>query len=136
MRLLPAVALVALVALLVVALAQSRGSRGAEPRVRRALTVSGRVRSLFPGAHARLPLVVRNNRGFPIRLLVLKVRGRDARRGCGGKYLQFGRLRRSLVVPRHGYRMVVLPVMMLRGAPDACQHALWPLRFTIGARRA
>jgi hypothetical protein len=136
MRLLPAVALVALAALLVVALAQSRGPRQAKPRMRRSLTVSGRVLSLFPGAHARLTLYVRSNRAFRIRLGVLRVRVRNARPGCSGKYLSFGRLRHSLVVPPYGYRIVVLPVTMLGTAPDTCQNAMWPLRFTIGARRA
>jgi hypothetical protein len=136
MRLLPAVAAFALAALLVVALAQSRGPRSAAPRVRAALSVSGGVRSLFPGARSRLPLVVRSNRGFRIRVVSLTVRVRNARRGCGRKYLRVGHLRRALVVPPRGFRTLDLPVTMLRSAPDACKRAVWPLRFTVRGRRA
>ena len=66
----------------------------------------------------------------------LTVRAKDARPGCGGKYLRFGNLRHPLVVPRHGYRTLDLPVTMLLTAPDACKSALWPLRFKIGAHPA
>jgi hypothetical protein len=136
MRLLPAVAAFALAALLVVALAQSRGPRQAAPRARHALTVSGGVRSLFPGAHSRLPLVVRNNRGFRIRMVSLTIRIRKARAGCGPRYLRVGRFRRSLVVPPHGFRTLDLPVTMLATAPDACKRAAWPLRFRARGRRS
>jgi hypothetical protein len=135
MRMLPAVAAFALAALLVVALAQSRGPRQAAPRARHALTVSGAVRSLFPGAHSRLPLIVRNNRGFRIRMVSLTVRIRNARRGCGREYVRIGRFRRLPVVPAHGFRTLDLPVTMLASAPDACKRAVWPLRFKAQGRR-
>jgi hypothetical protein len=135
MRLLPAVAAFALAALLAVALAQSKGPRRAAPRVRHALTVSGSMRWLFPGRSTRLPLVVRNNRGFRIRLVSLTVRVRDARPGCGKRYLRVGRLRRKLLVPPHGFRTVDLAITMLRSAPNACQGAVFPLRYTARGRR-
>ena len=136
MRLLPAVAAFALAALLVVALAQSRGPRKAEPRTRPALSVSGGLRFLYPGAHRRLPLVVRSNRGFRIRVVSLTVRVGNARRGCGREYLRVDRLRGSFVVPPHGFRTLDLPVTMARSAPDACKRAVFPLRFTAGGHRA
>jgi hypothetical protein len=135
MRLLSAVAALALAALLVVALAQSRGPRRAKPLVRPALTVSGGVRSLFPGAHGRLPLVVRSNRGFSIRVVSLRVRVENARPGCGRQYLRVGRFHRRLVVPPHGFQTTELAVTMLPSAPDACKRAVFPLRFTaVGSR--
>lgn len=136
MRLLPAVAAFALAALLVVALAQSRGPRRAGPRVRPALTVSGGVRWLFPGAHSRLPLVVRSNRGFRIRLVFLRVRVGNARRGCGRKYLRIGHLQRGLVVPPYGFRTLDLPLTMLPSAPNACKRAVFPLTFIARGRKA
>jgi hypothetical protein len=136
MRLLPAVAAFALAALLVVALAQSRGPGRAAPRVRPALKVTGGLRYLYPGARPPLPLVIRNNRGFRIRVVSLTVRVRNARRGCGRKYLKVGRFRRKLVVAPHGFRTLALPVTMLRSAPDACKRAVFPLRFTARGRRA
>ena len=136
MRLLPAVAAFALAALLVVALAQSRGPGRAAPRVRPALKVTGGVRYLYPGARRPLPLVIRNNRGFRIRVESLTVRVTNARRGCGRKYLKVGRFGRKLVVAPHGFRTLALPVTMLRSAPDACKRAVFPLRFTARGRKA
>jgi hypothetical protein len=136
MRLLSAVAALGLAALLVVALAQSRGPRRAAPRARPALTVSGGVRWLFPGADSRLPLVVRSNRGVRIRVVSLTVRVGNAKRGCGHRYLRVGRLRRPLVVPPYGFRTLSLRVAMLRSAPDACKRAVFPLRFTVRGRKA
>jgi hypothetical protein len=136
MRLLPAVAAFALAALLVVALAQSRGPGRAAPRVRPALKVTGGLRYLYPGARRPLPLVIRNNRGFRIRVVSLTVRVRNARRGCGRSYLKVGHFRRKLVVAPHGFRTVSLPVTMLRSAPDACKRAVFPLRFTARGRKA
>ena len=136
MRLLSAVAALALAALLVVALAQSSAPGKAGPRVRPALRVTGGLRSLYPGARKRLPLVVWSNRGFRIRVVSLTVRVRNARRGCGRRYLRVGRFRRRLVVPPHGFRTVELPVTMLPSAPDACKRAVFPLKFTVGGRRA
>ena len=136
MRLLPAVAAFALAALLVVALAQSRVPGRAAPRVRPALTVTGGLRYLYPGARRPLPLVVRSNRSFRIRVVALTVRVGNARRGCGRRYLTVGRFRRRLVVPPHGFRTLSVPVTMLGSAPDACKGANFPLRFTVRGRRA
>lgn len=136
MRLLPAVAAFALAALLVVALAQSRGPRTAGPRTRPALKVSGGLRFLYPGARRPLPLVIRNNRGFSIRVVSLTVRVGNAGRGCGRRFLMIGRYRRRLIVPPHGFRTTALPVTMLRSAPDACKRAVFRLRFTARGRKA
>jgi hypothetical protein len=136
MRLLSAVAALALAALLVVALAQSGAPGKAGPRVRPPLRVTGGLRSLYPGARRRLPLVVWSNRGFRIRVVSLTVRVGNARRGCGRKYLRVGPFRQRLVVPPHGFRTVDLPVTMLPGAPDACKRATFPLRFTVQGRKA
>lgn len=136
MRLLPAVAAFALAALLVAAFAQSRRPGRATPRVRPALTVSGGLRWLYPGAHRRLPLVVRSNRGFRIRVVSLTVRVGNAKPGCRRSYLRVGHLRRSFVVAPHGFRTTTLLVTMLRSTPDACKRAVFPLRFTAGGQRA
>lgn len=136
MRLPPVVAAFSLAALLVVALAPARTPGKARGRPRPALTVSGGVGSLYPGAHARLPVVVRSNRGFRIRVVLLTVRVGNARPGCGHAYVSVRRLHRSFVVAPHGFRTLTLPVTMLRRAPDACKRAVFPLRFTALGRRA
>jgi hypothetical protein len=104
--------------------------------VRPALEVTGGLRYLYPGARRPLPLVVRSNRGFRIRLVALTVTVGNAKPGCGRKYLKIGRFRRKLVVPPHGFGTLVLPVTMLRSAPDACKRAVFPLRFTARGRKA
>jgi hypothetical protein len=100
------------------------------------LRVSGGVRGLYPGARLRLRLKVRNTRGFPIRVVSLKVRVGNASRGCRRRQLRIGRFHRALVVPAHRSRRAALPVTMLRSAPDACKGAVFPLRFRALGRRA
>ena len=136
MRLLPAVVAVALAAPLVVALAQNRAPGETGPRVRPALKVTGGVRSLYPGAHRRLALVVSNNRAFRIRIVSLTVRVGNARRGCGGRYVRVGRFRRRVLVPPRGFRTVEFPVTMVPSAPNACKRATFPLKFTVRGNRA
>jgi hypothetical protein len=136
MRLLPAVAALALAALIPVALADTRGQGEAGPRVRPALRVTGGVRWLYPGARRPLPIVIRNNRGFRIRVMSLTVRVGNAKRGCGHRYIKIGRYRKRLVVAPHGFRTTQLPMTMLRSAPDACKRAVFPLRFRARGRRA
>jgi hypothetical protein len=136
MRLLPAVAAFALAALLIVALAQSGGPRTAVPRVLRAISVRGGVRLLYPGARTRLPVFLRNNRAFRIRVVSLKVRIGDAGAGCGRSYLRVGRFRHTLVLPPHGFLTTHLPVRMLASAPDACKSAVFHLKFAAGGSRA
>jgi hypothetical protein len=126
---------------LALVLAASGAVRGSGPaaakvRVRPPLSVSGSVRGLYPGARLRLRLRVRNARGFPIRVVSLKVRVGNASRGCRRRQLRIGRFRPSLVVPAHRSRRTALPVTMLRTAPDACKGAVFPLRFRAWGRRA
>jgi hypothetical protein len=134
MRLLPAVVATALTGCSSSRLPSPVGR--AAPRVRPALKVSGLLRYLYPGARRPLPLVIRNNRGFRIRVVSLTVRVRNAKRGCGRRYLRIGRYRWRLIVPPHGFRTTALPVTILRSAPDACKRAVFPLRFTARGRKA
>jgi hypothetical protein len=112
------------------------GPAAANAPVRPPLRVSGSVRGLYPGAHLRLRLTVRNGRGFPIRVVSLKVRVGNASRSCRRRQLRVGRLRRPLVVRAHRSRRTALPVTMLRSAPDACQGAVFPLKFRASGRKA
>jgi len=132
--------LVVAASLLVVALAASRaapmpgGKSRAQPR--RALTVTGSLRWLYPGARRRLVLTVGNTRRFPIRVVSLTVGVGNAGPGCQRGNLRAGRLHRSLFVPGRSTRAAVLYVEMLRTAPDACKRAVFPLRFTAQGVRA
>ena len=112
------------------------GPAAANAPVRPPLRVSGSVRGLYPGARLPLRLRVRNVRGFPIRVVSLKVRVGNASRSCRRRQVRIGRFRRSLVVPAHKSRRTALPVTMLRSAPDACKGAVFPLRFRAWGRRA
>jgi hypothetical protein len=109
------------------------GARKVGPRI--SLRVSGGVRGLYPGARLHLRLKVRNTRGFPIRVVSLKVRVGNASKRCRRRALRIGRLRRRLLVPAHRSRRTALRVTMLRSAPDACKGAVFPLRFKARGRR-
>jgi len=124
---------------IVLALAASgaaQTSAPAKPARPPALTVWGGADGLYPGAVRRLRLKVRNSRGFPIRVVSLKVAVRNGSPGCPRSQLRLARLRRSFVVRARRTRRVVLRVTMLRSAPDGCKGAVFPLRFKVEGRRA
>jgi hypothetical protein len=116
--------------------ARMSGKGGRHVAPARALKITGGVRGLYPGARARLRLRVRNLRGYPIRLVALKVRVGNASKGCRRRQLRISRLRGKPVVRAHRTRRIVLRVTMLRSAPDACKGAVFRLRFRARGRRA
>jgi hypothetical protein len=124
---------------IVLALASSGAAQTpapAKPTRPSALTVSGGVGGLYPGAVRVLRLKVRNSRGFPIRVVSLKVAVRNGSPTCSRSQLRVARLRRSFVVRARRTRRVPLRVTMLRSAPDGCKGAVFPLRFKAAGRRA
>jgi hypothetical protein len=116
--------------------ARMSGESGRRVAPARALKITGGVRGLYPGARVRLPLKVRNLRGYPIRVVALNVKVGNASKGCRRRQLRISRLRRRPVVPAHRRRRIVLQATMLRSAPDACKGAVFPLRFKARGRRA
>jgi hypothetical protein len=116
--------------------AQTSAPAAKHPISRPALRISGTVRGLYPGARRVLRLSVRNTRGFPVRVVSLKVRVGNASRACRRRQVRIARVRRSFVVRAHRSRRITVRVTMLRTAPDACQGAVFPLRFKARGRRA
>lgn len=92
-------------------------------------TLRGHVGGLYPGAHRRLVVVVRNRGRRPLRIRSIVTRVRAARRGCSAKNLRVSRYRGLLLVRPGRSRRVALTIRMSRTSPTACQGAVFPLLF-------
>ena len=100
------------------------------------LRVHGKVHGLYPGSLKWMRVRVRNTSHHPLRLRWIKARARDAGPDCTRENLKLRRQRRpSVRLAAHSRRRVTVPVRMVPMAPDACQGAIWPLRFKVKARR-
>ena len=98
--------------------------------------LSGGVEGLWPGARTRLRLRIKNPNTFAIRVSSLSVRPKTSDKpGCDARWLTAVKTKKfSLkVAPRRG-AVTTYPIGLSKNAPDACQGASWPLRFTGTAR--
>ena len=102
---------------------------------RQAVTLSGHVDDLRPGATAILPVRAKNNTPFRVRLRRVRATVGDAGPSCPRTLLQTSAdeprkrsVRRSVIKPK-GVRTVQVSVTMVPSVPDACQKAIFPLRF-------
>lgn len=93
-------------------------------------TIAGEVDGLFPGAVATLEARVTNPHPFAIRVSAVAVTVADAAPGCPASMLEVGESAGSVVVAGGSSGIIPLDVRMHLNAPDACQGAIWPLRFT------
>lgn len=93
-------------------------------------TVAGEIDGLYPGAVATLDATVTNPYPFAIRVSSVAVGVGDAGPGCPASMLEVGGSVGSVEVAGHATGTVPLEVRMQASAPDACQGAMWPLRFT------
>ncbi len=100
------------------------GSDGRAP-----VRVTGHVTGLVPGASAHLRGRVRNRTGDPLRVVWVKARVRSASPACDRVNVRTKRIRPRYVVAAHATRRLRIPVRMKAWAPDACQGALFPLRY-------
>jgi hypothetical protein len=101
-----------------------------------ALTISGYVRGLYPGARRGMRVEVRNRSARWARLRAVGAEVGSGRSGCSPDHLST--LPRSLGHPRigpHETRRIRIRVRMWKGAPDACQGARFPLRFRVRVGR-
>lgn len=92
--------------------------------------IAGEVGGLFPGADTTLDAVVTNPHPFAIRVISTTVTVLDASQACPASMLEIGDSDATVEVPPGGTATVPLDVRMSLDAPDACQGATWPLRFT------
>jgi hypothetical protein len=105
------------------------------------LHASGRARGLYPGGRKRTLVAVRNSFDHPVKVRWVRTKVKDAgplcsrhnllaRRSRGLRQLSDGRWRHARVPP-HTSRWVRVRILMRQPAPDACQGATFPLRFTV-----
>ena len=103
-------------------------ARGADA----SFSIKGSVRNLYPGKRAPLRLTVKNPNGRPITVTSIRVRvASDASRpGCvASDLVRATSLDAALRVPADSSKRVALEIELLPSAPDACQGAVFPLRF-------
>lgn len=104
---------------------------GARPAVaQQGFDIGGEIAGLYPGVEATLDAEVTNPHSFPIRVTSVSADVLPAGPGCSGAVLDVGEYDDGVVVPASSSTTVPLLVTMDADAPDACQGAAWPLRFT------
>lgn len=99
-------------------------------------TISGKVGGLYPGAVRSLKLTVTNHESFAIIVTSLTTTAGAARAGCGAANLKVASFSGRLKVPAKGKAGTSVHVTMAHSAPNACQGAAFPLRYSGQARRA
>jgi hypothetical protein len=110
----------------------------AKPRhgLRAPVRVTGHVTDLVPGSTAHLRARARNRSRAPIRLLWVKARASAAGPACGRLRLRTTRVRPRVEIAPGATRRLRIPVRLRGGAPDACQGAVFPLRYRTRVARA
>jgi hypothetical protein len=93
------------------------------------LTIRGHVRGLYPGAHKKVRLVVRNRSRRALQVRSIRTRVRNAGPLCSGKYVRVDRFKGRVRLGPGRWRRVFVRIRMLETAPDACQRAKFPLEF-------
>lgn len=92
--------------------------------------ISGNVAGLYPGAHFPLVLTVTNPEHFAIVVTTLSVAVGNAKPGCGAANLTATSFSGHLPVPASGTAATKVKVTLAHSAPNACQGAVFPLRYT------
>ncbi|GIV00568.1 MAG: hypothetical protein KatS3mg014_2183 [Actinomycetota bacterium] len=93
------------------------------------LVLRGRAHGLFPGGTRPMRVVIGNRTDREVRLVRLGRRVVQAPPGCPTKVLRVRHPRALPVLPAGGRARIRLRVRLLRSAPDACQGAVFVVRF-------
>ncbi len=93
------------------------------------LALRGHVTGLYPGAVRPLRVLVRNRSDRDVQLTRLTSRVIEGPPGCPPEALRAGEPETLPLVPAGGRARVALPIELLPSAPDACQGAVFRLRF-------
>jgi len=92
--------------------------------------ISGSIGGLYPGDTAQLVLTVTNPQHFPIDVTSISTTVSSPGTGCSFSYMSVAPFSGNLTVPASGSAIVSVPVTLSHAAPDACQGATFPLRYT------
>lgn len=101
-----------------------------------AFTISGKVSGLYPGAVRSLKLTVTNHESFAIVVTSLTTTVGAARATCGASNLTVTSFSGRLRVPARGKASTSVHAKMAHSAPNACQGAVFPLRYAGKATKA
>ena len=129
-----ALALLLCAAALAYANLKGSGEAFERPKKREALTLSGSVDNLQPGVPTVLTVNVRNNLRKRVKVRSLKLAVDDANEACPRTMLQTAPVRvRTALKPRRT-RSIPVTVTLLSTAPDECQDASFPIRYSARAK--
>jgi hypothetical protein len=94
--------------------------------------IKGKIKGLYPGARKKLTLRVTNTQRYRIKITSLRVKVSNSNKaGCEAKWIRPKKtVRVALLIPARAKIRVSYPVRMSKKAPNACQGARWPLRFS------
>jgi LPXTG-motif cell wall-anchored protein len=93
-------------------------------------TLTADYAGLFPNAEVSVPVTVRNPHGYELAVHTADVVVGDAGPSCPAANLEASSYAGDVVAPPHGDATIPVRMHMLATAPDACQGATFPLRFT------
>jgi hypothetical protein len=97
-------------------------------------TISGSVRGLYPGRTVSLVLTVRNPLKSAITVREITTTVHNASTRCASANLQVKKFSGALVVKAGKTRKATIHATMAKSAPNSCQGARFPLRYTGSAR--
>lgn len=92
--------------------------------------IAGGLGGLFPGTASPLVLSVYNPNKVAITVTSITTTVGDASTGCPATYLSVASFGGSLAVGPKQTATVAVPAQLSHSAPDACQGAVFPLRYS------
>lgn len=98
------------------------------------LTLTGTVEGLTPGAARDLPVTIANPNAKPLEVAAITTAVTATPPSCPDAALRVGDLPAPVTVPADASAVGHLPVRLSATAPDACQGAVFALRFTATGR--
>jgi hypothetical protein len=92
--------------------------------------IAGSVGGLYPGLTKPLKLTISNPQHFAIVVTSVTVAVGDASQGCKAGNVAVTRFSGRRRVGARGSAQVTLELTLVHAAPDACQGAVFPLRYS------
>ena len=99
-------------------------------------SMTGNVDGLLPGLSTTLPVTVRNEQSYDIRVTGVRATAADASAACAATAISIGSFAGAIVVPARGTVTVSLPVAMDPSAPQACEAVTFPVDYVGDAEPA
>lgn len=101
---------------------------------RPAISISGEVAGLYPGAAQRVWLRLHNRSGRPRTVTSVRARALDAGPLCPARNVKAKEKRVQVRIPAGSQRRLGYRIGMIRHAADACQDLTFPIRYRARVR--